>query len=597
MNVAPKKLEAETLSAEPRPKQKIISIAEKQRPEKIRVELNVEKWPALWRPAKSKGAPKVRTFEREFSTDQGIRGTSKLEVGFTQFGTITTEDQKMFYALIRQWEESGKPSDRPVFFSDRLLARLLHKKGWGTNVIEAMTSSLRRLRTTPLRWINSYHRNVGSGKSVEEETLFNFLEQLKIVTRREHGHVTNQQGYFQFGRDILQNLLNNYTKPLLDEEFFKLQTEIGQLLYTHVDLIMSDKTRYERCSKDLFTDLGLLIPENPSYRYASNRKQALEKPIAELLGKRLSTGELKLITIERTKDGKDYKVAFIKGKVTAAEKLLPPTEAVVVNDYRKKTQQGIEAEELVAYFHQRFHGVDSSEPLSKELDQASALIAKYGLEQARHIVDYTFVKAQETQFHIQHFGALLNYAVRAIADFGPSQTRKARLKAESAQREAIQKEREASLADQEAESQKFSIQLAALPPEDLHALFEAAKAAKLAEWPGMAVYFHNHSEAELIAEEGSVRSGMKKLLAEGWKPHYAINPPARQADPLQETSRVGEDAAVASVAQQPHTATANVEWQGVLNLEVILTTPQLTAAVEQTPVEPIPAQISPVTEP
>jgi hypothetical protein len=42
------------------------------------------------------------------------------------------------------------------------------------------------------------------------------------------------------------------TKPLLLEEFFKIKREIGQLIYTHIDLIMADKTRYERCSKDLF---------------------------------------------------------------------------------------------------------------------------------------------------------------------------------------------------------------------------------------------------------------------------------------------------------------------------------------------------------
>src|SRR5690242_3786390 len=127
---------------QPGRKRKVVSIADKPKPEKIRVELNVEKWPALWRPAKSKGLPKLRTLEREFVTSDGVRGSSKLEVGFTQYGTTTTEDQKMFYALIRQWEDSGKPADRPVFFSDRLLARLLHKKGWGTNVIEAMTASL-----------------------------------------------------------------------------------------------------------------------------------------------------------------------------------------------------------------------------------------------------------------------------------------------------------------------------------------------------------------------------------------------------------------------------------------------------------------------
>lgn len=503
MNAAPKNLEATPPATRSQGKPKIVSIVEKQKPEKIRVELNVEKWPALWRPAKSKGAPKVRTLTREFNTKEGIRGTSKLEVGFTQFGTITTEDQKMFYALIRQWEESGKPADRPVFFSDRLLARLLHKKGWGTNVIEAITASLRRLRTTPLRWINSYHRNDASGRSVEEETLFNFLEQLKIITRRD-GHVTNQQGYFQFGRDILQNLLNNYTKPLFDEEFFKLQTEIGQLLYTHVDLIMYDKTRYERCSKDLFSDLGLLIPENPSYRYASNRKQALEKPIAELIGKRLSTGELKSITFERTKDDKDYKLIFIKGKVTVPEELPAVTDPVVVNHYQPlKNQQAIEAAQLVGYFHQRFHGVDNTEPMAKELDQASALIAKYGLEQARHVVDYSFGKAQETKFHIQHFGALLNYAARAIADFDRCRQNEQRSK-------AVIEEQGHRLEQEQQKWERGERRLAGLTPEQYQARFERARAELYAEYPKMAQIVRGRENSKL--HEGAIRARMIRQL-------------------------------------------------------------------------------------
>jgi hypothetical protein len=405
-----------TAAEKPNPKN-----VDKSKPEKLRVELNVEKWPALWRPASSKTTATVRTLERELNLSDGSRGTSKLEIGFTQLGTTTTEDQKMFYALIRNWEENGKPADRPVFFSDRLLARLLKKKGWGTNVIDAITGSLRRLRLTPLRWINSYHKNDGSGKVLEEETLFNFLDTLKIVTRREHGHVTNQQGYYQFDRNILINLLANYTKPLLDEEFFKLQTEIGQLLYTHLDLIMFDKGRYERCTKDLFRDLGLL--ENPSYRYPSNRKQALRRPVAELLGKHLSRGVIKSISVERTKDNKDYKLVVVKGRATEAEDtegVLPePATAVgpvVINHYLSpKTLPQQEAEELVQYFYKLFHKVDKHTAQSKETSQAQSLISQHGLEMARKVVDFAHAEAATTNFRIQHFGAILNYASRAIA--------------------------------------------------------------------------------------------------------------------------------------------------------------------------------------
>ena len=494
VNTAPQDPKEPAKTVAPRRKSpKVLSIAGKPQPEKIRVELNVEKWPALWRPASSRGAPRTRTMEREFSTPEGIRGISKLQVGFTQFGTVTTEDQRMLYALIRLWEESGKPGDRPVFFSARRLARLLHKKGWGTNVIESITASLRRLRATPLQWTNSYHRNDGSSKSVEQETLFNFLDQLKITTRRENGHITNQQGYFQFDRNILQNLLTNYTKPLFDNEFFQLQTEIGQLLYTHIDLIMSNKTRYERCTKELFTDLGLLVPENSSYRYASNREQVLQKPIAELIGKRLSTGVLTSITVERTADGKDYKVIFVKGKPAPAEALPDAADPVPLGLPQSKSPSTVEAEQLVAYFHQRFHGVEVGEPTSKELGQASALIARYGLEHARHVVDYAFVRARESKFAVQHFGAVLNYAPRAIASLE-------RMRRAGEQTQEILELQARQLAKDQERQALGEARLAALAPEEYQARFEQAQTELYAEHPKLA-RFVNRRQGSKVHEE------------------------------------------------------------------------------------------------
>ena len=486
-----------------RAKRKVISIAEKPKAEKIRVELNVEKWPGMWRPASSKNAPTVRVLQRDIQLSDGTRGTSKLEIGFTQLGTITTEDQRMFIALIEHWEETGKPSDRPVFFPDRLLARLLRKKGWGSNVIEAITASLRRLRTIPLRWINSFCRDDGTGREYAEETYFNFLDTLKIVTRREHGHVTNQQGYFQFDRNILTNLLANYTKPLLSEEFFKLQTEIGQLLYTHVDLIMADKMRYERCTKELFADLGLM--DNTSYRYASNRKQALQRPIAELSGKRLSTGAIKSITLERTKDEKDYKLVVVKGKstVVAEEQPVLPApstaEPVMVNHYQRelKTQLQQEAEELVRFFHQTFHGVEPSDPNSRELSQAAALIGKLGLEPAKYVVEFACANARRTKFNLQNFGGILNYTSRAAADYDRQHQE------QESQRRAIATQTE-RLEQEERDRQRSEARLAALTPAQYQARFEKAKAEFYAENPNLAKFIRGKEGSKL--HESAIRA-------------------------------------------------------------------------------------------
>ena len=286
-----------------------------QFPGKIRAELNLEKWPAIWQPAKSKSEKTLRVFEREITNSDGSKIVSRVEIGYTHLGTLTTEDQRMFYALIKQWEDSTKPETQ-VFFSDRLLARIL-KKSWGTNVRDTIVKSLRKLRSIPLEWINSYHHKTAEGKAILRERIpFTILSELKIVERELDGVVNRAVGYFKFDDRILGNLLANYTKPLLLETILRIKSDIGQLLYVHVDLMLARKNIYERRTKDLFQDLGL---NNPEYNRQYERYRALKKTLEELQGLSLSTGVLKSATIEKTIDGLDYKTVF--KKVLAAAEL------------------------------------------------------------------------------------------------------------------------------------------------------------------------------------------------------------------------------------------------------------------------------------
>ena len=73
---------------------------------KIRPDLNLEKW-TLWHPAKSKSQPRAKTLRRVFDLPDGSRVTAEVEVGFTNKGVLTTEDQRTFYALLKLWEDKG----------------------------------------------------------------------------------------------------------------------------------------------------------------------------------------------------------------------------------------------------------------------------------------------------------------------------------------------------------------------------------------------------------------------------------------------------------------------------------------------------------
>src|SRR3989442_14381729 len=65
-------------------KKKALTIVAEPRPEKIRAELNIEKWPAIWNPTHSKTHSKLnvqsRTLERESTGPDGTKTLSKVTI-------------------------------------------------------------------------------------------------------------------------------------------------------------------------------------------------------------------------------------------------------------------------------------------------------------------------------------------------------------------------------------------------------------------------------------------------------------------------------------------------------------------------------------
>jgi hypothetical protein len=90
---------------------------------------------------------------------------------------------------------------------------------------------------------------------------------------------------------------------------------------------------------------------------------------------------------------------------------------VVVNHYaRSENPLQLQAEELVQYFYAVFHDVRAHEPQFKETNQALTLVSQHGLKDCRHIVDFARRESVKTNYPAQHFGAILNYVSRALAD-------------------------------------------------------------------------------------------------------------------------------------------------------------------------------------
>jgi hypothetical protein len=402
--------------------------------EKVRPERNLEKW-AIWQASRS-NSKETRTLKRIITNEVGEEISSEVTIGYVdKIGTVTTEDQRTYYALVKYWEERGRP-DTFVFFSLKGLAKHLKKK-WGTNVIESLTQSLTRLRATPFIWKNSYYDS-STNKTKEAVEMFNILSDLKIIRSQEDGHITKEAGYFRFNNFILTNLLANHTKPVLLDVVLSFNSQLAQILYTYLDLILADKTLFKRRTKELFEELGI---EGKTYNNQSNRKQKLIPALKELEGTPVTTGCIISAKLEKTTDGKDYNIVIRKGKrETYIQPLLEPKQesrgkepSALELSREQSTLQGI-AKELVANFYLLFHNVEKANLSSKAVDQAIVLVSQHGTEKANYILEFAKKEAGKTNFDIKTFGGILQYESLALLEYDRrkvQQEQSAKLRAEN----------------------------------------------------------------------------------------------------------------------------------------------------------------------
>jgi hypothetical protein len=396
---------------------------------KIRAELNLEQW-SIWLPSNSNREAKPRVLRREIVTPTGDKVIAEVEIATSRRGTLTTEDQKTYYALVEHHQKNRRP-DNIAYFSLRGLSKSLAKK-WGSRTIETLTDSLTRLRANTIVWRNSY-LDSETGKAHETLDFFNIITDLKIITTKQGGHTTRAEGYFKLNDSIIANLERNHTKPVLLDVVLGFKSEVAQILYTQLDRILSrDITTYEKRTKELFEDIGL---EGKKYAYPAGRKQLLEPAIAELENAPLSNGAtIASVTLQKTADGKDYKLVAKRGRARAKNATAAPRSSESQENPHSKEErpsesrteaesEGGEAEqkgsELIAYFQQVFFGAarPTTKPAQKHRNLADSIIASHGEAVSRYIVDFAKAEAEKSKYPIATFGAIANYVDRAVASY------------------------------------------------------------------------------------------------------------------------------------------------------------------------------------
>ncbi len=390
----------------------------------VRVDRNLDRFP-LWVPShRRKKNLEVRTITRELSQKKQMVVINPTAA----YGDLTTDDYITFLGLLKYWAQKGHPVGN-VTFSINQLAKIL-KKQWGGKTYTGLTKSLLRLRATSIEWHDSFF-------DVESQTFhktlhpFNLLDHLELARREKDDVVVGEQGMFRFNANICRNLINDYTKPVLLDKLLSFHSEIAQILYIHLDLMLYGKTRYERCTTGLFADIGYSAKR---YVHRANRKAKLLEAIEELNGAALPTGCIASIRLESTVDGKDDKLVAIKetkkgGKVS-------PVVAEVVEEITDQTFEHdtgnadlkLQAETLVQLFYQLFHGLElTTAAPARERAQAQALIQEVGYERAQFVVNRGKELSHASKFKAQVFGAVLSFKGRAIAEYDKMQKQKRRV--------------------------------------------------------------------------------------------------------------------------------------------------------------------------
>lgn len=404
-------------------KEKKVQLTKEQKyaiAEIVRNDLNLEKSPSIFVPAQGRGEMKTREirWERRISKDETILSKVRISPSL-DYGNLTTEDQKVLYALIKLWEDKNRPEI--LFFSLRDLAKTLGKS-WSLKTYTSLKDSLLRLRGTLFVWTDSYCDGI-TNKYFRELKSFTILADLYIAEIGENqSHPNKQSCRVKFNEYLDKNLRSKHTQPGFYNQIIKFRSGIAQLIYQQLELIMHDKIRYERNSEGLLLeDLKL---DCVDYKYPSGRKRALDIAVKELQGVPIPSGIIHA-SVEQTKDKSDYKLVVIKEvqlllplnyekneDQTESSQEASPTEAPATN------QPANLAEQIVKFFLEKFR-VKRKEPLKKEISTAQEWIEKYDLdlEKAQIFIAKCKVWAAETDFDVQNFAGLRQYLDRTKETF------------------------------------------------------------------------------------------------------------------------------------------------------------------------------------
>ena len=263
--------------------------------------------------------------------------------------------------------------------------------GWPHNGTSGtrLSVALDRLTGLTLKYENSW--TTDDGAFVKEFTT-GLLESYKI-TRQTRGRRSRngEKSWIQWTSEVFADIQRGNVKALNTDEFFSLEKPVSQRMYRFLDKHLTQYPHFEMDLATFASHIGL-----SETRHVGKIKERLAPGLAELESLPGFIRRAEPDQRYRKRGPGDWLILFHR-----------PTEPQPIpsSSLKRPLAATDEAANLVKEFYRLWSGDEQHSPTSKELQQAGALVDRYGVDRTHELL-VQVVKLMRQQFpEARAFGA------------------------------------------------------------------------------------------------------------------------------------------------------------------------------------------------
>ena len=316
---------------------------------------------------------------------------------------------RILQAIFRKITLEGRPFPDTVAFSYRELGKLVGRDIFGGKDTRDLLNAIRQLEDTKVTLF------ICNGDKKESSWVrFSLIVTSGFIADGDHARPSRiKSAVLTLHPAIIDSMRRGHFAVFNWDRLVSLaplSAALYKRLYMHLSNLFETKhnrttLKFEKDYADICGEwLGGLQP----FAYKSRIEQQL-KPHLDALR---HAGLIRSWTVEKKADGKSYKLVFTPGAGFFADYDLfyHGSAARVTQLQRIADEAKIQAPiELTRYFYRRLHKVEKLESdifSQNDVAFAERVLARYGMDEGRALVDFTLASAASTKFAIKNIKAI-----------------------------------------------------------------------------------------------------------------------------------------------------------------------------------------------